>query len=104
MSHSDKALIQQFFELEDQIWALAGEDKTHYPGLQDCTDSNFYLDDNEIIYGQPGTDDYYGGDIYGTAIFRGKDYTIVVIDDGCGNHRCPLLLENSKAVDRDSFE
>lgn len=99
-----KALIKQFFELEDQVWALAGADKAHYAGLEDCTDSQFALDENEVIYGEPGSDDYYGGDVYGTAIFRGENYTIVVIDDNCGNRHRPLLFDNTKAVDRDAFD
>jgi hypothetical protein len=97
-------LIEQFNDLERKLWALAGEDDVHYKGLDDCTDYSFYLSDSEALYGEPGTNNYWGGEIYGTAIFRGENYTIAVIDDGCGNRCCPLLFDNSKAVDQEAFE
>lgn len=96
--------VSKFFELEKQIWALAGADDAHYKGLEDCTSFSFYLNDSEVVYGEPGTEDYWGGEVYGTAIFRGEKYTIAVMDDGCGNRRCPLLFDNSKAVDYGAFE
>jgi hypothetical protein len=104
MAKTDQALIKQFFDLEAQIWALVGEDTARYSGVEDCTDSSFALDENEVVYGQPGSDDYYDGTIYGTAIFRGPSYTIAVINDNCGNSRRPLLFKNSKAVEKDAFE
>ncbi len=96
-------IIEKFFDLEKQVWALAGASDVHYKGLDDCTQYSFYLDDTEAVYGIPRTQDYWGGGVYGTAIFRGEKYTIAVINDGCGNHKCPLLFDNSKAVDTGVF-
>jgi hypothetical protein len=104
MAKTDQALIKQFFDLETQIWAMVGEDAVHYSGVEDHTDSSFALDNHEVLYGEPGSNDYYSGDIYGTAIFRGPNYTIAVINDNCGNPRRPLLFKNSKAVEKDAFE
>lgn len=95
--------IDQFFQLEKEIWKLVGCDDDPYPGLEDGRQYSFYLDDDQIMYGIPGTDDYYGGDIYGTAIFRGKHFTIAVFDDGCGNRNRVILLDNTKAVSHKAF-
>lgn len=94
-----KKQIDSFFQQEEQIWKLAGCDKAHYPGVEDGRHHTFCLTDRDIIYGTPGDEnDQYGGDIYGTAIFRGEHYTIVVYDNGCGDRKCPVLLDNTKSV------
>lgn len=97
MSKNSK-LINRFFELEEEIWKLAGCDKAHYPGVEDGRHHTFCLTDHDITYGVRGEEDHYGGDIYGTAIFRGEKYTIAVYDNGCGDRKCPILLDNSKSV------
>ena len=107
MSKADKKIIDSFFETEREIWKLVGEDEVQYQGVTDGRECSYYLDENEILYRWPdaeNNDNYYGGEIYGTAIFRGKKYTIAVYDNGCGDRKCPILLTNSKAVERDEFE
>lgn len=96
--------IDQFFQLEQEIWKLVGCDEVHYPGLEDGRQDSFFLDDRSILYGTPGTDEYYGGEIYHTAIFRGSKFTIAVFDDGCGNRNRVILLDNKKAVSYEAFE
>lgn len=98
MIKSDK-LIDRFFEYEEQVWKLAGCDEVQYPGLTDGRHYKFCLTDDDIIFGDPDDkDDQYSGEIYGTAIFRGEHYTIAVYDNGCGDRKCPILLDNSKSV------
>ena len=96
--------IETFFQLEKELWALAGEEDVHYSGLQDCTDDSFAISNGDVLYGTPGTEDYYGGEVYGSALFRGKHYTIAVVDDGQGNRKRPLLFDNNNEVEYEEFE
>lgn len=99
-----KSKIDQFFELEAYIWSLVGCDEVHYSGLEDARDSSFFINKREVLYGTLGDkDSYYGGDLYSRAVFRGKDYTIVVYDNGCGG-RTTVLFDNTKEVEEEAFE
>lgn len=96
--------INKFFSLEQKIWAHVGCPEDYYSGLEDHTEDSFTISSCDVLWGTPGTEDYYGGEVYGQAIFRGKHYTVAVIDDGQGNKRRPLLFDNTKEVEYEAFE
>jgi len=93
--NKSKKLIEQFFELEKQIWTLVDKDEVHYRGIIDYTGEPFGIGERYVMWGEVGNP--CGGGIYGTAVFRGDDYTIVAIYDGCGAIR-PFLFENSEEI------
>lgn len=98
--------IDQFFELEKKIWALVGCEDVAYPGLEDARHFSFCIDNGDLLYGTPGGD-YWGGELYGRApgaVWKSEKYTIAVYDNGCGDRKCPVLFDNSKAVDREAFD
>lgn len=95
-------LIKHFFELERQIWNLVGCEEVYYAGVQDGTDSDFYLGEYDLLFGAAGTEDYYGGEV--RCCFRGEQHTIVVYDDGQGNRQCVILLDNGKETTYEAFE
>jgi len=96
--------IKKFFSLEQKIWKHVGCPEDYYSGLRDCTETSFAISSDNVLYGTPGTDDVYGGEVYGKAVFRGKHYTIAVVDDGQGNRQKPLLFDNTQEVDYEEFE
>jgi len=102
--NNETKIINKYFELESKIWRLVGCEEAQYPGLEDGRDYHFFLSDREVLFGTPGSNEYWSGDIYGTAIFRGDKFTIVVYDNGCGDRKCSILFANEMAVDREAFE
>lgn len=95
-------VIKQFFDLEREIWALAGCDDVLYSGVEDGTQNDWYLSKMDFFWGKAGTEEYYGGSP--RCSFKGEHYTIIVFDDGQGNSQRACLVDNSKETTYEAFE
>jgi hypothetical protein len=42
-------------------------------------------------------DPYYAGVVYGTSVWTTSDFTVAVLDDGCGNRDAYLFTNKNKA-------
>lgn len=83
-------IVQEFFSLERQIWALVGEDTVQFSGLIDISFEPWEIRDDEVSWGV----NEYSIEVYGTAIFEGPVYTIIVGYDGQGSGPIPHIFTN----------
>jgi hypothetical protein len=97
---SIKEKIDQFQELKQEIAEYF--DAPIYDGFDDCREYKWYINDNDDVYWfKEG--DAYSNEIYGTSVWSKDDYTLVRVNDGCGE-KYFQLFDNSLKITQEEYE
>ena len=104
-------LLQEYLKIQRELYTYFDyiEDWVVIP-VDDGTDYHWYINDNTVIFAEfkeqllnLDNGDYYNNELYNQrfsskSIYKGKDYTMIVVDTHTDGNKFLQIFDNSKQI------